>query len=276
LRSAAGTPRGSQDPGITLRPGRELEDAEACVALQRDVWGLSDLEVTPAIQLVATCRAGGSLILAEVDGRVVGFAYAFPGLDRGEGYLHSDMLAVLPGFRGRGVGLALKRAQREAARAAGIRRISWTFDPLQARNARLNLRRLGAVGEEFLPNLYGVTSSALHHGLPTHRLLVNWRLEAAPPDRGSAPGNDELPDLLRLGADPERALGRGARRLLVELPRDFGSLARVDPGAAASWHARVCRALELALRQGYRAVDLILPREPPESAFYVLERGLRS
>jgi len=180
------------------------------------------------------------------------------------------MLGVLPGFRGRGVGLALKRAQRDAARAAGIRRISWTFDQLQARNARLNLRLLGAIGMEFLPNLYGVTSSALHHGLPTHRRLVDWRLQAAPPE----PGNDELPDVPQLGSDPEGALGHG--RLLLELPRDFGSLARVDPEAAASSHARVCRALELALRQGYQAVDLILPREPPESAFYVLERSLRS
>jgi len=262
--------------GVTLRPAVDLSDAETCVGLQRDVWGLSDLEVTPAIQLVATCRAGGSLILAEVGRRVVGFAYAFPGLDRGEGYLHSDMLGVLPRYRGRGVGLALKRAQREAAIAAGIRRISWTFDPLQARNARLNLRRLGAIAEEFLPNLYGVTSSALHHGLPTHRLLVNWHLDAAPAPVSEDPGEEELPDLPRLGNAPEGALSSGNRRLLVELPRDLDTLARTDPEAAASWHGRVCRALELGLQRGYRAIDLILARRFPDSAFYVLERDLRS
>jgi predicted GNAT superfamily acetyltransferase len=162
-----------------IRPARDGADLEACIELQRVVWGLGDLEIAGTTQLAATLHAGGLLLVAEdTSGRVIGFAYAFAALRGGEPHLHSDMLAVLPEARGRGLGARLKWAQREEAVRRGIPLITWTFDPLQAENARLNLRRLGATAVELLPDLYGATGSALHHGLPTDRLGVRWELNS--------------------------------------------------------------------------------------------------
>src|SRR5262245_20881173 len=137
---------------IVIRPARERADYDACVELQRAVWGLQDSDLTSAIQMIATTFAGGSVLLAMGEGgQPVGFAYAFPALSGGP-HLHSDMLAVLPGHQKRGVGLRLKWAQRQDALARGVTLITWTFDPLQAVNAHLNLRRLGGAATEFHEN----------------------------------------------------------------------------------------------------------------------------
>src|SRR5262245_56846391 len=145
---------------IRIRLAQQRADFDACVELQRQVWGLSDLDVTSAIQLIATVHAGGLLQIAEsAEGKPVGFAYAFAALRKGVPHLHSDMVGVLPDLQGQGLGARLKWAQREAALARGLKIITWTFDPFQARNANLALHRLGAVATEFLPNFYGVTSA---------------------------------------------------------------------------------------------------------------------
>src|SRR5512147_996923 len=182
-----------------VRPAASRDDCDACVRLQREVWGLSDLEITSAIQLVATVHAGGLLLVAEVAGEVAGFCYAFAALRGGEAHLHSDMLAVHPAARGLGVGLRLKWAQREEALRRGLRLVTWTFDPMRAGNARLNLHHLGATSREFLPDFYGTTSSALHHGLATDRLLVRWDLgrpgvaRRAAGEPGATPDPDAQP-----------------------------------------------------------------------------------
>ena len=129
---------------LQIRAARARADYDACVRLQREVWGLSDLEITSAIQLIATVHAGGLLLVAEAPGDgIVGFSYGFAGWSDGAPHLHSDMLAVRPSWRGKGVGLRLKWAQRDGALARGLRLVTWTFDPMRAKNARLNLRRLG-------------------------------------------------------------------------------------------------------------------------------------
>jgi len=176
-----------------IRIARDHADIQACVELQRGVWGLNDLDVTGPSQLLATVYAGAILLLAEdPEGRVFGFSYAFPGLRGGEPHLHSDMLAVLPEARGRGLGPRLKWAQRDEALRRGLALITWSFDPLQAGNARLNLRRLGATATEILPDLFGTTSSKLYHGLPTDRLAVRWELQS-PSVRERSGGQVPLP-----------------------------------------------------------------------------------
>ena len=162
---------------VLVRPARDRSDYEACVRLQREVWGLSDLEITSVIQLIATVHAGGHLLVADSAEGIQGFCYAFAALRGVEGHLHSDMLAVSPRARGLGVGLRLKWAQREEALRRGLRLVTWTFDPMRARNARLNLHHLGGLSRELLPDFYGTTSSALHHGLATDRLMVRWELD---------------------------------------------------------------------------------------------------
>ena len=273
---------------FAIREARGMQDAEACVTLQREVWSISDLEITPTIQLIATLHAGGLLHIAETpDGKAIGFAYAFPGLRDGAAHFHSDMLAVRPDYRKRGVGIGLKRAQRDSALARDIELVTWTFDPLQAKNAHLNLRRLGATAVEFVPNFYGVTSSPLHHNLPTHRLLIHWVLrspravERAQQDPRSVP--EPAPDLPRLNqvkweagwpVTSEPTLDIEAPKLLLEIPPDFGTLGGSAPTVAAGWHEKVSRALETYLGRGYRVVDFISTEEKGRRRpLYVLERS---
>jgi predicted GNAT superfamily acetyltransferase len=272
---------------FTIRPAREIRDFQACVDVQRAAWGLSDIEITSVLQLVATVHAGGLLLVAEdAAGAVVGFSYAFAALSGGEVHLHSDMLAVRPEARGQGLGARLKWAQRGEALRRGIRLVTWTFDPMQARNARLNLRGLGAVATEVRPDFYGVTTSPLHHGLPTDRLLARWELESARVrERAGAPppppeaGVLARPRIHVVSGEGDRP-GPSEPRLdledpvvLLEIPADWNALCRAAFAEAAAWQRAVTRAFEAYLPRGYRAVDLLSPEgEAPPRAVYVLAR----
>jgi predicted GNAT superfamily acetyltransferase len=275
-------------PGMTVlvRPARERGDYDACVRLQREVWGLSDLEITSAIQLVATVHAGGSLLVAESAGDIVGFCYAFAALRGNEAHLHSDMLAVHPAARGRGVGPRLKWAQREEALRRSLRLVTWTFDPMRAGNARLNLHRLGAVAREFLPDFYGTTSSALHHGLATDRLLVRWELDRARVARRAAGGAVTSPAFDALPAINEvKVSGRGevpvsspprldldGKELLLEIPDDWDAVVRADAGLAREWQDVVRRAFESLFARGYEAAGFVSTEGARPRVGYVLRR----
>ena len=215
---------------VLVRPARDRSDYEACVRLQREVWGLSDLEITSVIQLIATVHAGGLLLVADSADGVLGFCYAFAALRGGEGHLHSDMLAVSPRARGLGVGLRLKWAQREEALRRGLRLVTWTFDPMRARNARLNLHHLGAFARELLPDFYGTTSSALHHGLATDRLMVRWELDHPRVARRAA-GEAEGP----VGARGRARARRG--RLAPRPARPVASPPRPRRARRSSWRS---------------------------------------
>jgi chorismate synthase len=261
---------------VRIRPARERADFDACVALQRVVWNIADLEINSTIQLIATTHAGGLLLLAETpDGLAVGFAYAFPALRGGTPHLHSDMLAVLPEYRKQGVGVRLKWAQRDAALARGISLITWTYDPLQARNARLNLGRLGATATEFLPDFYGITTSALHHGLPTDRLLVRWELndprvfkrleESREPDVPvGAPAYPRVNEVKWQAGWPvssEPHVDVDAPELLLEIPPEWDVLCGSAPVLAQDWHGKVRRALQGCFARGYLAADFVSTQE---------------
>ncbi len=273
---------------IRIRLAETRADFEAAVSLQRAVWGLSDLEITSAIQLIATTHAGGTLHLAEsVDGSSLGFAYAFPALRGGMPHLHSDLLAVLPEHQRRGLGGRLKWAQREEALKRGVTLITWTFDPLQARNAHLNLRRLGTVAVEFLEDFYGVTSATLHHGLPTDRLMVHWRLddprvarlalEDEPPGSVPTPSHPRINEVKWQAGWPVSSEPRTdleAPVLLLEIPPDWDVLCRAAPRMAEDWHGKVRGALRAYFGRGYRGTDFA----PTEDAgrrrpLYVLTKG---
>ena len=267
---------------VLVRAARARDDYDACVRLQREVWGLSDLEITSAIQLVATVHAGGLLLVAESPGEgVVGFCYAFAALRGGEAHLHSDMLAVRPAARRRGIGLRLKWAQREEALRRGLHLVTWTFDPLRAENARLNLRHLGAVCREYLPDFYGETSSALHHGLPTDRLLVRWELDRPRVVRRAAGGTaaprlDSAPAVNQLtwrGGSPVSSpprLDLDAAELLLEIPGDWDTVCGADATLAREWQELVGRALGSLFARGYTAVDVASGDGP--RAGYVLRK----
>jgi predicted GNAT superfamily acetyltransferase len=260
---------------IRIRLARTRSDFEACIPLQRAVWGIGDLEVTSAMHLIATVHAGGIVHLAEAaDGKIVGFAYAFPALRGGIPHLHSDMLAVLPDLRARGLGARLKWAQRDEALARGVGLISWTYDPMQARNANLNLRRLWAQAPQFVADFYGRTSSTLHHGLPTDRLLVRWELKSKrvqdcaaagePVLTVAAPAHPRVNEVKWQAGWPvssEPRLDLSDPEVLLEIPPDWDVLCQAAPVVAQDWHGKVRRALQAYLGRGYVAGDFVPSEE---------------
>jgi len=157
----------------------DLAGFEQCVDVQLEVWGYSDSDLIPKRVFIVAERIGGQ-VLGAYDGRaLVGFAMAFPGYRDGRPYLHSHMLAVLPEYRNAGLGRRLKLAQRDDALARGFDLMEWTFDPLEIKNAHLNIARLGAIARRYMRNIYGPSTSPLQGGLPTDRLVVEWWLRSA-------------------------------------------------------------------------------------------------
>ncbi len=165
-------------PGtIVIRDIETLAEMREVEQLQREIWGVEDLEVYPALALKPQKEVGAILIGAFAEGRLIGFVFGFPGILNGETIIHSDMLGISAGYRSHNLGYLLKRAQREAALALGVKRITWTFDPLQSRNAHLNFSKLGVIADRYYVDYYGVTSSFLHR-FGTDRLWVTWLLDS--------------------------------------------------------------------------------------------------
>jgi len=161
---------------FTIRQCASLDEMRACFALQKEVWGFSDGELIPVRLFVVASKIGGQVIGAfdKKDEKLAGFALAIPAMRNGHSYLHSQMLAVLPQHRNAGLGRRLKLYQREEAIARGIELMEWTFDPLEIKNAYLNVEKLGAIARRYSVNQYGITSSPLQGGLPTDRLIAEW------------------------------------------------------------------------------------------------------
>ena len=165
-------------PEVRIAPVSKLDDFERCVEVQFAVWGYSDGDLVPKRVFIVASRIGGQVIGAFDNELLIGFAMALPGYRDEQPYLHSHMLAVMPEYRNAGLGRRLKLAQREDALARGLIRMEWTFDPLEIKNAHLNIGRLGAIVRRYLPDFYGPTTSPLQGGLPTDRLVAEWWLRS--------------------------------------------------------------------------------------------------
>jgi predicted GNAT superfamily acetyltransferase len=163
---------------IVIRKCQTLDDFHLCVALQREIWQEADLEIEPVTAFVVATNTGGQVLGAFEGARLVGYTLAVAAIRDGVPYLHSHMAGVHAAFRNRSIGRLLKLAQRNEALSRNLRLICWTFDPLEFRNAYFNLNRLGAICRRYLPDFYGVTSSPLHRGMPTDRLLAEWHLDS--------------------------------------------------------------------------------------------------
>ena len=167
----------TSDP-IVFRRCQGLDELRACVALQKEVWNFTDAELVPLRMFVVADKVGGQVLGAFSGNVMVGFALSVPGTRTGHIYLHSHMLAVRKEFRNGGLGRRLKLLQREDALARGIELIEWTFDPLEIKNAYLNIEKLGAIARRYNINQYGITSSPLQGGLPSDRLIAEWWLKS--------------------------------------------------------------------------------------------------
>jgi predicted GNAT superfamily acetyltransferase len=180
MHRAPHRPHETSLPPYTIRAIESQNEYLEAEHIQREVWGIDDLDVVPSANLRAVHHAGGCLLGAFRDDVLIGLAYGFLALPHGEGMsglgLHSHLLAVRPQARAAGVGRALKWSQRDWALVRGLDWIAWTFDPLQARNARLNLEHLGAIAATYLRDFYGPLAGPLGGDQPSDRLLALWRL----------------------------------------------------------------------------------------------------
>ena len=210
---------------IHIRDIDEVAEMRDVEELQKEVWGIPDLDVVPLTQLVATKEAGGVLIGAFDGETLVGFVYGFPSFERGKLAHHSHMLAVKPPYRNFDLGRRLKLAQRDRVVAQGIEMISWTFDPLQSLNAHFNFNKLGVIADRYLPDFYGEDPASFLHQTGTDRLWVSWFVSRE--RRDSVAGADQV---------------------AIEIPSDINALSLE---AALEWRAKTRREFMEALEAGY-------------------------
>ncbi|GAC1656625.1 MAG: hypothetical protein NVS9B15_17850 [Acidobacteriaceae bacterium] len=189
---------------IVLRDCHSIDEFEACVELQKAVWGYDENDTIPSRMFVVAKKIGGQVIGCFDDGVLVGFCLSIPGYRNGHPYLHSHMLAVKPEYRNHGLGRRMKLAQRDDALNRGIELMEWTFDPLEIKNAHLNINRLGAIVRRYVPNQYGAVSSELQAGLPTDRLIAEWWIKSRRVDQLLDIGSFPIYDISHRIAVPEQ------------------------------------------------------------------------
>lgn len=233
---------GSTPQTIVIRDIETMAEMHAVEELQREIWGVSDLDILPALALRPQREVGAILMGAFAEGRMIGFVFGFPGILNGETIIHSDMLGVSSAYRSQNLGYLLKCAQREAALALGVKRITWTFDPLQSRNAHLNFGKLGVIADRYFVNYYGETSSFLHRS-GTDRLWVSWLLDSdrvvSKLEQKPQPNPDfNLPALVRVGENGEPVVNDAAgNELLIEIPGEANPEVWREPARAAFTNA---------------------------------------
>jgi predicted GNAT superfamily acetyltransferase len=227
-----------KEPRILIRPLQEVAEMSIAVELQRRVWGYNEIDIVPEQMFVVAKESGGQVLGAFHQGEAIGFALAFAGVHRGTVHLHSHMVGVAPEYQGHGVGRLLKLAQREDALAREIGLIEWTFDPLQLKNAHFNLARLGAIVRRYIPNCYGRTSSPLHAGLPTDRLVAEWWIRSARVEG-------------RLGG---KAFAPGPECARIPIPAAIRKICSSDPPEAEKIQSRVREQFERHIADDRAAV----------------------
>lgn len=201
-----------------------LEDMRAAIQMQQQVWGFSDADLIPLRVFVVASKVGGQIFGAFDGAKLVGFCMAFAGIKPGPvPYIHSQMLAVLPEYRNHQIGQKLKLAQRDEALARGVKLMEWTFDPLELKNAYLNIEKLGCIIRRYALDQYGVTSSSLHTGMPTDRCYPEWWLD-----------HPRVHAILA-GAP----LPRPAIEARIEVPNEIQELRRADVARAREIQKRV-------------------------------------
>ncbi|HKR59876.1 MAG TPA: GNAT family N-acetyltransferase [Pyrinomonadaceae bacterium] len=247
---------------IRIRAIKTCYELQAIEELQLEVWECSEREVLPALALIPLIDIGGVLLGAFDQQELIGFVVGFPGIESGQLILHSDMLAVRRSYRSAGVGYKLKLAQREAALAKGIDRITWTFDPLQSANAHLNFARLGVTADRYKIDYYGETSSPLHR-TGTDRLWVTWDLRSERVERRVARGVETAPPvseptLVKVNSADEpvmQSLDLERLSLRIEIPDNMNDVVAADESRARRWREATRAAFTSALANGFVVVD---------------------
>ena len=285
-------------PQVTIRDLRTIDELAQLKAVEKEVWGMADDDAIP-LTLAIALKASGNIFVGAFDKarsekeksekeKMVGFAFGFLGREHGVTTIHSHMLAVLEAYRHLDLGAKLKQAQRERALAMGVHEMTWTFDPLQSRNAHFNFAKLGVVSETYKVDFYGPETSSVLHRNGTDRLWVRWLLNSRRlRDRiAGKSGRTETLDALRLlaplvrfdgkgrpaRAELEEALGR--ERVSIEIPGDILTVERADMGLAREWRDTTRWAFRESMKAGFLVAEFCRSvRGQQGPGAYLLQRG---
>jgi predicted GNAT superfamily acetyltransferase len=244
---------------VEIREVASIEEYDACIQLQRAVFGLPDLEISPRRHLIVSREAGGWTLAAFKEGELVGFVHHVAAVRGDEIFGYSHMMAVAAAFQNRGVGSQLKWAQRARALSEGRDFIKWTFEPLRARNAHFNLNRLGVVIRAYAVNFYGtdyvtnpVEKAAGATGMDSDRVFANWELNSA--------------RVKALASGQEFPLGKPDQ--VIEIPGDYSTLLKSDLGTAKREQLRVREEFLSALGAGLVCRAFSRNTDRPAYLFY--------
>lgn len=281
-------PESRPRPRVVIRNLETFDDLRKVEAVEREVWGLLDIDVLPLTMAIATREAGAIWIGAFDSDKLVGFAFGFLAREAGELAIHSHMLAVQAAYREHDLGYQLKLAQRDRAIALGIQLMTWTFDPLQSKNAHLNFAKLGVVSKSYRPDFYGPETSSVLHRNRTDRLWVTWPMSTRRV-RERLQGRDQrhewmdalsrLTPLLRFNGngDPARtdlSSSLARQRIAIEIPGDIAALEEKNPALALEWRLETRWAFTEALNGGFFVSEFcrtIRGQQGPGA--YLLEKG---
>lgn len=283
---------------ITIRPLASEDDFQACVGLQYATWGPDFSECVPPSILLAVQEVGGVAAGAfDTEGHLLGFVFGMSGVRSGRPAHWSDMLAVQADVRGQGLGVRLKTYQRDRLLEMGIEVAHWTYDPLEARNAHININRLGALPARYVTDMYGEgTGSRLHSGLGTDRFIVEWELRHPRVEEalsrssrrgarsaasrsgetvGPAGSLEDIPlaasEWAEDGPRPAEPELLDWPRVRVEVPRNIQRIKADVPDAAAAWRSATRRAFVHYMDRGYAITDFVR-QDDPERCFYLVQR----
>lgn len=272
---------------IVIREIASIDELEAVLRLEKEVWDFDDADVTPLTLAIAMKAAGSIWLGAFSKDALAGFAFAFPSLEHGKTGFHSHTLAVRTPFESHGLGYRLKLAQRERVLALGANEITWTFDPLRSRNAHLNFAKLGVISSSYRPDFYGVNTSSSLHTNGTDRLWVSWRL-ADPRVEDRVKGRSRraenldalahLEPLIRFNGDgnpAESDMGQALsrQRIAIEIPGDIGQIEATNTDLARRWRLATRKAFTEAIKAGFTVTEFcrsIRGQQGPGA--YLLER----
>lgn len=283
----------STAPQITIRDLRSIDDLNQLRLVEKEVWGMADDDALP-LTLAIALKASGNIFVGafekEKSGKekMVGFAFGFLGREHGQTTIHSHMLAVLEPYRHLDLGARLKHAQRERSLAMGVHEMTWTFDPLQSRNAHFNFAKLGVISETYKVDFYGPETSSMLHRNGTDRLWVRWMLDSRRVrDRiAGKSGRAEALDAMRLLTPLVRFDGKGRparaelsealarERVSIEIPGDILSVEAADMSLAREWREATRWAFRECLKAGFLVAEFcrsIRGHQGPGA--YLLEKG---
>jgi predicted GNAT superfamily acetyltransferase len=281
-------PEAKSKAAVVIRDLHSLDDLRKVETLEQEVWGLSDRDVLPLTMSVAAKEAGSIWLGAFEGSRLVGFAFGFLGMEDRQVMVHSHMLAVRDEYRDLDLGYKLKLAQRERALSMRVHSMTWTFDPLQSRNAHLNFGKLGVISDRYKIDFYGPETSSVLHRNSTDRLWVKWPLSSRRVQE-RLQGKDRRAELLDVlsrllplirfngdgkpaRTDLDAALTR--QRIAIEIPSDIVSIEQKNSALAHEWRDATRWAFTEALKAGFFVAEFcrtVRGKQGPGA--YLLERG---